>query len=139
MNISVAVTGQQANSPIPDRLNAATHLYIVDVERFEVLRIFCFAEQQDRDIAFARQTIDENCEAIICGDIEEKAFELLATACVSRFNGAGLGATQAVRLMNANQLPLIREYIGGPGCAGERSGGECHEHGHHEHEVGLHE
>jgi len=61
--------------------------------------------------------------------MEEGAFELLAAACVSRYNGAGFHASQATRLIKAYQLPLIREYIGGPGCAGERSGGECHESG----------
>jgi predicted Fe-Mo cluster-binding NifX family protein len=127
MKISVAVTGDQARSPIPGNLRQATHLFIVDTERFEVLRVLTADEPMDRDVAFARHTIDENCEAIICGEIEERAFELLAEACVSRYNGTGHHASQATKLIKANQLPLIREYVGGPGCAGERSGGECHE------------
>jgi len=128
MKISVAVIGVQSRSPIPERLDQATHLFIIDTEQFAVLRIFTPEETTDRDIAFAQQTINENCEAIICGEIEERPFELLAAACVSRYNGKGYHASQAARLINAYQLPLIREYIGGPGCAGERSGGECHEH-----------
>jgi predicted Fe-Mo cluster-binding NifX family protein len=127
MKISVAVIGNQARSLIPENLRQATHLFIVDTERFEVLRILTADEPMDRDVAFARRTIDENCEAIICGEIEERAFELLAAACVSRYNGTGHHASQATKLIKAYQLPLIREYIGGPGCAGERSGGECHE------------
>ena len=115
MKISVAVIGDQARSPIPERLDQATHLFIIDADQLAVLRIFTTEETTDRDIAFARQTLSEDCEAIICGEMEERAFELLAAACVSRYNGTGYHASQATRLINARQLPLIREYIGGPG------------------------
>lgn len=139
MKISLAVSGNQANSLVPERLDQASHLFIADPEKFEVLRIYCLDDGMGRDIAFAKRTIDEDCEAIICGEIEEQAFELLAKACVSRYLGAGYTASQAVRLINRDQLPLIREYSGGPGCAGESSGGECHDHHHHGHEGEAHE
>jgi predicted Fe-Mo cluster-binding NifX family protein len=127
MKISIAVVGDQARSPIPENLRQATHLFIVDTERFEVLRVLTADEPTDRDVAFARRTIDENCEAIICGEIEKRAFDLLAEACVSRYNGTGFHASQATKLIKGYRLPLIRDHIGGQGCAGERSGGECHE------------
>ncbi len=127
MKISVATSGREADAPIPAGLADASHLFIVDVEKFEVVRILAGAVEK-RDLAFAEWTVEADCEAIICGEIERDAFECLARACVSRYLGSGETASRAIRLMNAYQLPLIREYKGGPGCPGEHGDGECHEH-----------
>ncbi|MDO4732090.1 MAG: NifB/NifX family molybdenum-iron cluster-binding protein [Bacillota bacterium] len=124
MNIAIATQGREAQSLIPKKLAEADFLFIVDVEAFEVKQILN-AVKENTDVYFARETVAQNCEAILCGDIEKDAFEILAKASVSRYNASGHSATQAVKLMNAYQLTLIREYSGGPGCGGET-------HHHHE-------
>ncbi len=127
MKISVATLGWEADALIPSNLLDASHLFIVDVEKFEVVCVLPAAREK-RDVAFAEWTVEANCEAIICGEVEREAFELLARACVSRYLGAGETVSCAIRSMNAYRLPLIREYRGGSGCPGESGDGECHEH-----------
>ena len=128
MKIAVATCGKDAASPVAATLAEAAYLFIADMEKFAVLSIY-EAEEEDRDMAFARRTVDEDCEAIICGPIEKDAFDILSTACVTRYDGSGKSATEALKLLNLYALPLIRDNIGGSGCVGEHSGGECHEHG----------
>ncbi|MBQ6808341.1 MAG: hypothetical protein IJP07_04165 [Firmicutes bacterium] len=124
MNIAIATQGQEAQSLIPEKLVDAGYLFIVDVEAFEVKQILS-AVKEKTDVYFAKECVEQDCEAILCGEIEKEAFEILAKASVSRYNASGHSATQAVKLMNAYQLPLIREYKGGPGCGGDQ-------HHHHE-------
>lgn len=114
MNIAIATLGPETKSPVPEELSQATHLFLVDVEQFQVTEIIP-APKTGADVFFAKKTVAADCEAILCGDIEKQAFEILAKASVSRYNAAGCTPTQAVRLMNAYQLPVIREYKGGPG------------------------
>jgi predicted Fe-Mo cluster-binding NifX family protein len=128
MKIAVATSGKKADALIPAILAESEFLFIADMEKFEVLKIY-EAETENRDLAFAKRTVEEDCEAIICGQIEKDAFDILASSCVTRFDGSGKGVTEALKLMNADALPLIRDHIPGPGCPGHRSGGECHDHG----------
>ena len=126
MNISIVTTGQTLQSTVPAKLAQGTYLFIVDVDQFAVTQVLP-GPTQKRDVFFAQQTVEHNCEAILCGEIEQEAFEILANASVSRFDATGETPTQAVKKMNASLLPTIRDYKDGPGCAGERSGGACHE------------
>lgn len=128
MKIAVATCGREATSMIPAYFAEAEFLFIADVDKFEVVQIY-EAEEDARDLVFARRTVDEDCEAIICGQIEKGAFDILSRASVSRYDGSGKNATEALKLLNLYALPLIRDHIGGSGCVGEKSGGECHEHG----------
>ncbi len=127
MKIAVATTGQQADSMIPSKLSTAKFLFIVDMEDFEVTKIYD-APDLDRDVAFAHFTVEEDCEAIICGQIKKDAFEILFKAGVSRYDGAGKTATEALKRLAAYRLDMITDCIGGTGCVGSQSGGECHEH-----------
>jgi predicted Fe-Mo cluster-binding NifX family protein len=128
MKIAVATGGREATSLIPAYLAEAEFLFIANMDKFEVVQIY-EAEEDTRDLVFARRAVDEDCEAIICGQIEKQAFDILSQACVSRYDGAGKSASEALRLLNLYALPLIRDHIGGEGCVAEKSGGECHEHG----------
>ncbi len=128
MKVAVATDSSNVNALIPGELADAGYLFIVDVEKFEVLKVISSDQKINRDKYFAQQTVQEDCEAIICGEIEKEAFEILAKACVSRFLGTGITAGESIKLMMGYQLPLLRDYKGGPGCPGERSGDECHEH-----------
>ena len=107
MKIATAMEAGHVDAVIPAQLEAAECLFIIDVEGFEVLEIL--SAENDKSVTFARATIDRDCEAIICGEIPDDAFEILSNACVTRFDGTGLTASQAVRMMNANQLPLFRK------------------------------
>jgi len=124
--ISVAAAGPGIEDKIPATLDEAQYLIIFDAEKLELLKVI-ETDTDERDIFFARKTVEENCEAILCGDILEEAFEILAGAGVTRYLASGESAGKAVELMNEYRLPLICDYQGGPGCGGH-SHGECHEH-----------
>jgi len=133
MKISIATTGKQGNSMIPSKLSTAKELFIVDVDNLEVLQIYD-APPLDRDIAFAKYTVEHDCEAIICGQIKREAFNILYEEGVSRYNGTGKTANEAIRALLDYKLNMITDCIGGTGCVGSSSGGECHDHEHdHEH------
>ena len=127
MKIAVATTGKQADSMIPGKLATAKHLFIVDMEKFEVLKIYD-APDLKRDEAFAQYAVDEDCEAIICGQIKRTAFDILYKEGISRYDGSGKNATQALKALGRYELNMITDCIGSTGCVGAASGGECHEH-----------
>ncbi len=127
LKIAVAATGKEADSMISGKLATAKHLFIVDLEKFEVLKIYDAAELR-RDEDFARRAVKDDCEAIICGQIKRAAFDILYKEGVSRYDGAGKNVTEALKLLADYRLPMITDCIGGTGCVGADSGGECHEH-----------
>ena len=127
MKIAVATTGNQADCFIPSKFSTPKCPFIVNLNGLAVTHLY-EAEPLNRDLTFAQRTVEENCEAIICGEIRKEPFELLAGQGVSRYNGAGKTATEAVKLFINDQLPMITDDIGGSGCPGSTSGGECHEH-----------
>lgn len=118
MRISVAVLERTAQAPVCEHLEDAKYLFIVETDSNEVLKVLSCADGQ-ADLLCAKSTLDENCEAIICGDMDIEAFNLLADHMITRFYGWGATASQAVRLMLDNRLQLIREARNGGHCQGE--------------------
>ncbi|EQB22221.1 Iron-sulfur cluster assembly scaffold protein IscU [Dehalobacter sp. UNSWDHB] len=118
IKIAAAVETTEAMM-IAAKLVEATHLMLVDVDKYEILEIISSSDPTARDVSFAEQAVKWDCEAIICGDIDQTAFEILADQGVTRYLGAGHTALEAIELMNAYHLPLIKEYNGGEGCQGE--------------------
>ena len=118
MRISVAVMDRTAQAPVCEHLEDAKYLFIVETDRNEVLKVLSCAEGRP-DLLCAKTTVDESCEAIICGDMDVEPFNLLADNMISRFYGWGATASQAVRMMLDNRLQLIREARNGGHCQGE--------------------
>lgn len=83
------------------------------------------------DAELARKILDWNCECVLCGQLEEAPFLIIADeGCVTRYNAAGLSLENALRAFRENKLELIRDYLGGRGCqsAGEEHDRRCREH-----------
>jgi predicted Fe-Mo cluster-binding NifX family protein len=119
MKIAVAVDTIE-EMIITAKLAEAPHLILVDVDKYTILETISQSDPADRDISFAEQSVKWDCEAIICGKIEQNAFEILAELGVSRYLGTGHSAIEAIKLMEDYNLPLIKEYNGGEGCKGEK-------------------
>ena len=82
------------------------------------------------DEALALRIVEEDCEAVLCGPIEEAPFVILADqGCVTRYHAVGLSAAEAIAKMEQYALDMITDFIGGTGC---HSGEGCHEHPHDE-------
>ena len=118
MRISVAVMDRNAKAPVCEHLEEAKYLFIAETDSNEVLKVLgCDADQAD--MMCAKATVDEGCEAIICGDMDLQPFNLLADNMITRYYGWGANASQAVRLMLDDRLELIREARNGGRCQGE--------------------
>jgi predicted Fe-Mo cluster-binding NifX family protein len=118
MKISVAVTDAETMI-IPEDLAEATCLLIIDMDKSEVISTRSQKSEENRDVFFASETVSWDCEAIICGNIDQTAFEILADYGVTRYYGVNHNALDAVSLMERYKLSLIREYRGGNGCQSE--------------------
>lgn len=90
-----------------------------------------FARDGMSEAELARKVLEWNCECVLCGDIAEAPFLILADeGGVTRYNAAGLSLDKALKAFNAGSLPLIRDCIGGQGCQSEAADltRECREH-----------
>ena len=122
--IKTACLLDKENGTVPGLFSDAAYVVLIDAENGAVLKEFSRGGISDAE--FARVLAKEDPEAVITGEINQEPFEILAEEYgITRYDGAGLGAEEAVRLMNRYKLRIIPDYIGGTGC---HSGGECHEH-----------
>ena len=66
IKISVAAAGPGIEDVIPSTLAEAKYLLIFEAEKLELIKVFP-AETDKHDVFYAEKTVDENCEAILCG------------------------------------------------------------------------
>lgn len=115
LKIALIADGRSLDSVISGRFADGKFLLIVDAQSGTLLR--SIARGKNTDAELARIIVDEDCEAVISGPIEEIPFVILADeGCCTRYNGAGEPALLAVDKMNDYALPLIPDFIGGTGC-----------------------
>ncbi len=108
MKIAVATKGSTLEDRVPDAFEESLFLLIVETDdgSFEA-----FKNPEGRrgaGMAMAKEVLRHDCEAVICGTIEKEAFELLSTAQVTRYMGSNHRASDALRLMDAYELDIIR-------------------------------
>ena len=111
MMIAAAADKNDMTALIPDTMEKAKGVMLFDLETGEPPR---FVTEN-----LARHIIDAQCEALLCGFIYDAAFfEAVAGAGVTRYLAADMTVEEAVEAMNAYQLTMIPDYVGGPGCSG---------------------
>lgn len=118
MLIAVAVDERSPHAAVSEHLADAKCLLIVDPEQNQVTEVLEAADG-GADLLFAKASAERDCEAIICGDIDKAAFDLLADNMITRYYGWGATASQAVRMMQERRLQLIRQSRQGDHCQGE--------------------
>lgn len=117
MMIAAATNENSMSALIPDTLEKAAGVMLFDLE----------TDQPPRFVTedLAQHIIDAQCEALLCGFIyDAQFFEAIAQAGVTRYLAAEMTVEEAVAAMDAYQLSMISDYVGGPGCSG-------HGHEHH--------
>ena len=135
IKIAVSTTGASLDSSVPALFEDATHLLILDAETDELLQVVEAEgmEPFERSLYFADKTVEFDCEALLCGGLEQEPFAILAeTNCVTRYNAAGHGVLDGIHKMNKYALALIPDFIGGTGCP-DNNPANCeldHDHGH---------
>lgn len=130
--IKVACLTDAPEGVIAPTFRDAGYILLMDAETGAVLRALDRGAMSDVDLA--RFLAEEDCEAVITGPVEKAPFAILADeAFVTRYNGVGLTAPQALERMNAYALPMIIDEIGGDGaCNNDEEG-----HRHHHHRCGT--
>jgi len=118
MKIAMMMNGKTLESPISDNFDANQNLLVVKISDMSTEEINITTDLTAENLA--QKIIDLNCEAIITGNfISEKAFDMLADGCVTRYLGSGYSGLEAIDLMAKRTLPLIRNFEGTEGCSGD--------------------
>ncbi len=108
MKIAVAATGNTMEDVVPDTFEESRYLLIVETDDGSC-HVFPNPEAgEGPGLAMAREIISQDCEAVICGSLEKPAYDELMIAQVTRYLGPNLRASEALRLMEAYQLDIIR-------------------------------
>lgn len=125
MKIAVAINGNTLESLVAEAFENSTSLLIVETEDMSYEGFENPESAGGSGLAMAKKIFEQDCEALISGTIEEKAFETLALAQVTRYFAAGQTAIKAIELMDAYQLGIIREYNGKEWVPHDHSHGSC--------------
>ena len=111
---------------IASRFQDTGYICVIDAENYQLLKEFPRGGMSDEELA--RWVLEEDCEAIITGLMEQVPFEIVPEeGMITRYNGAGRTALEAIEQMNSYRLKIIPDFEGGTGC---HSGEGCHEHEH---------
>lgn len=83
------------------------------------------------DCDLAKKMVMHECEAVLCGPIEEDPFVIIADeGCITRYKADGMRANQALVAMLHYRLGMIPDFIGGTGChSGDEANCADHDHG----------
>ena len=110
MNIAVAADGMSLESQVSDRFALCSYLLIVNMNDLTV-KVINKDELSGTSIEenLARKVLEYNCEAVITGNINQAAFNILADAYVTRYFGAGHSVKDALEISEKRLLKLIKE------------------------------
>jgi predicted Fe-Mo cluster-binding NifX family protein len=115
MNIAVAAEGKSLNSQVSEKFEKCLYLLIVNMNDLSITAI---SNDELSEENLVNEILKHDCEAVITGDIEKTAFDILADACVTRYYGVGYLAEKALESMENRSLKLIRNYDGTDNCGG---------------------
>ncbi len=119
MNIALAADGKNLNSKVSEKFEECLYLLIVNMDDLSITVIKndeSFESSPEKSLA--NEILKYDCEALITGNMEKTAFDILADACVTRFLGAGYSIEKVLELMEKRSLKLIRSYDGTDSCGG---------------------
>lgn len=123
MKIAVTTDGNTLEDLVAEEFEKSAFLLIVETDNLSYKVYKTDTQTDGSGLAMAQKIVDEDCEALICGPIDEPAFEIIADACITRYLGANYPAATALERMARHQLALIPAYNG------EERDSESHEHG----------
>lgn len=119
MNIAVAANGKSLDSQVSEKFEKCLYLLIIKMDDLSITVIKndeLFQNSSGENLA--NQVLKHDCEALITGNIELAAFDILADDGVTRFLGVGHSVQKALELMEKRSLELIRTYDGKENCGG---------------------
>lgn len=121
MLIAVSAEGWELSSAVSEKFESCRWLLLIETDTMAIEAI----ENNGEGEALAEKIIDRDCEAVITGSFTPEVFNLIAGACITRYNGVGLTASEALERMDKNCLDYIRYADENDTCHGDHSGGVC--------------
>ncbi len=118
MNIALAAEGKYIDSIVSNDFEKCSSLIIIDNEDMSIKSVINNGPNSMDGVYLAREIIKSGCEAVITGKIQPAAFNILADAYITRYDGAGSTVEAALKLMEKNLLKLIKNAEGEQGCGG---------------------
>ena len=110
MNIAVTTDGESIDSQVSEKFELCLYLLIVNMNDLTITVInkdLLLGTSPEKDLAY--KVLEYNCEAVITGNINQTAFDILADAFVTRYFGVGHSAKDALELSEKRMLKLIKE------------------------------
>lgn len=117
MNIALTAHSSDPDSALFYEFAQAPWLLIINIETMECTPI-AHTVAADSDQELARTILRYNCEAVITGSLDEKAFDILADEGVTRYTASGMNCRQAIDSMQNRALQFIRNPEGSDSCSG---------------------
>ena len=114
MFIAVTSEGKDLESQVSEKFESCKYLLIVEMENLNVEVIINNFGQSS--VALAEAIVAHDCEAVITGEIEQPAFDIIADACITRYKGNGNKSGDALQCMERYELELIRNVEGTDHC-----------------------
>ena len=114
MKLAIMSNRASAEGIVPDTYETSPVMLIWETD---VDGIVCAMENLPPE-EMARKAVEADCEAVITGrHIKRESFNIIAGACITRYDGAGLDVVTAAHRGDEGSLGIIPEYEGGPGCS----------------------
>jgi predicted Fe-Mo cluster-binding NifX family protein len=124
MLIAVTTDGRELTSAVSETFESCRFLLIVETDdmRFDV-----YPNDGDPK-ALTGELIGRDCEAVITGGFSLDTFNIIADACITRYDGTGLTALDALERMDRNILGYIKNADGSDSCQSHGESCDCGEH-----------
>ena len=131
LKVAVAASGASVDCSVPVLFADTACLLIIDADTDTLLHTVdgVNLEPARRSLFFAQKVVEFDCEALLCGELEQAPFAVIAEEhCITRYMAAGLSVLDGIHLMNNYSLKMIPDYIGGTGCPTIDPSNCAHEH-----------
>ena len=121
MLIAVSAEGQDLTSAVSQKFDSCRFLLLVETDNMTVSTV----GNDGKGEPLAQIIAASDCEAVITGSFTPEVFNIIADACITRYNGGGMTVKEALDRMDKNALEYIRYADENDICHGDHSGGEC--------------
>ncbi len=122
MKIGIATDTNTDDAAVSMTFEQSGYLVIVETDTMHAEAII---ENEGNGRNYPQSLTAYDCEAVVCGMILQEAFEKIADAQITRYQGYGLTIGEAAEAAKLDLLPLIMKYEGGRTCREEEHSGSC--------------
>jgi len=117
MNIAITADGTQLDSIVFQEFSKTPYLLVVNVDTMTCTAIPHTAVPGS-DVELAKTVLEHNCEAVITGQFEKNAFNILADEGVTRYAASNISVRESLEQMEKRQLEFIRNIERTSSCSG---------------------